>query len=160
MPHTPPNSEIICGQNVGTKVVCGIIFFFEKKSMLKIWRKSWVPSRSYLLNSTANYKENHPTNHFCAHILATYYFWVRWCAQRLRLQKLVHALYVYVRMSEHGISTKYSSFVSGFVHFFLDPFGNVRLGNGYQQYPNLWKRMYNVQHNWNNHRLWVIDIVI
>ena len=33
---TPPNSEIICGQNVGTKVVCGIILFFEKKAMLKI----------------------------------------------------------------------------------------------------------------------------
>ena len=33
---TPPNSEIICGQKVGTKVVCGIIFFFEKKAMLKI----------------------------------------------------------------------------------------------------------------------------
>ena len=33
---TPPKSEIICGQNVGTKVVCGIIFFFEKKAMLKI----------------------------------------------------------------------------------------------------------------------------
>ena len=26
---TPPNSEIICGQNVGKKVVCWIIFFFE-----------------------------------------------------------------------------------------------------------------------------------
>ena len=34
--YTPPNSEIICDQNVGTKVVCGIIFFFEKKAMLKI----------------------------------------------------------------------------------------------------------------------------
>ena len=34
--YTPPNSEIICGQNVGTKVVCGIIFFFEKKAMMKI----------------------------------------------------------------------------------------------------------------------------
>ena len=33
---TPPNSEIICGQNVGTKVVCGMILFFEKKAMLKI----------------------------------------------------------------------------------------------------------------------------
>ena len=33
---TPPNSEIICGQNVSTKVVCGIILFFEKKAMLKI----------------------------------------------------------------------------------------------------------------------------
>ena len=36
MPHTPPNSEIICGQNVGTKVVCGMILYFEKKAMLKI----------------------------------------------------------------------------------------------------------------------------
>ena len=25
--NTPPNSEIICVQNVGTKVVCGINFF-------------------------------------------------------------------------------------------------------------------------------------
>ena len=33
---TPPNSEIICGRNVGTKVVCGMILFFEKKAMLKI----------------------------------------------------------------------------------------------------------------------------
>ena len=31
-----PNSEIICGQNVGTKVVCGMIFFLEKKAVLKI----------------------------------------------------------------------------------------------------------------------------
>ena len=51
---TPPNSEIICGRNVSTKVVCGIILFFEKKAMPKIWKKSWVPFRSYLLNSTAN----------------------------------------------------------------------------------------------------------
>ena len=34
--YTPPNSEIICGQNVGTKVVFGMILFFEKKTMLKI----------------------------------------------------------------------------------------------------------------------------
>ena len=33
---TPPNSDIICGQNVGTKVVCGMIFFFKRKAMLKI----------------------------------------------------------------------------------------------------------------------------
>ena len=52
--NTPPNSEIICGRNVSTKVVCGIILFFEKKAMLKIWKKSWEPFRSYLLNSTAN----------------------------------------------------------------------------------------------------------
>ena len=36
---TPPNSEIIYGQNVGTKVVCGIILFFEKKAMFKIQKK-------------------------------------------------------------------------------------------------------------------------
>ena len=35
-PPTPSNSEMICGQNVGTKVVCGMILFFEKKAMLKI----------------------------------------------------------------------------------------------------------------------------
>ena len=35
-PLTPSNSEIICGQNVSTKVVCGIFLFFEKKAMLKI----------------------------------------------------------------------------------------------------------------------------
>ena len=34
--YTPPNSEIICGQNVGTKVVCGMILYFEKKAMLNI----------------------------------------------------------------------------------------------------------------------------
>ena len=33
---TPPNSEIICGRNVNTKVVCGMILFFKKKAMLKI----------------------------------------------------------------------------------------------------------------------------
>ena len=33
---TPPNSEMICVQSVGTKVVCGMILFFEKKAMLKI----------------------------------------------------------------------------------------------------------------------------
>ena len=29
--YTPPNSEIICGQNVGTKVVCGMILFLKRK---------------------------------------------------------------------------------------------------------------------------------
>ena len=33
---TTTNSEIICGQNVGTKVVCGMIPVFKKKAMLKI----------------------------------------------------------------------------------------------------------------------------
>ena len=51
---TPPNSEIICGRNVGTKVVRGMILFFEQKAMLNIWKTSWEPFRSYLLNSTAN----------------------------------------------------------------------------------------------------------
>ena len=36
---TPSNSEIICGQNVGTKVVCGIIFFFEKESYAENLKK-------------------------------------------------------------------------------------------------------------------------
>ena len=31
---TPSKSEIICGQNVGTKVVCGMILFFEKKAII------------------------------------------------------------------------------------------------------------------------------
>ena len=48
-PITPSNSEIICGQNVSTKVVCGIIFFFEKKAMLKIWKKSWVPFKGQII---------------------------------------------------------------------------------------------------------------
>ena len=39
MALTQPNSEIICAQNVGTKVVCGMILFSEKKAMLKIWKK-------------------------------------------------------------------------------------------------------------------------
>ena len=30
------NFSLICGRNVSTKVVCGIILFFEKKAMLKI----------------------------------------------------------------------------------------------------------------------------
>ena len=54
---TPPNSEIICGQNVGTKVVCGVILYFSNFQ------------HSFLFK-----KENYPTNHFCAHILAIYYF--------------------------------------------------------------------------------------
>ena len=29
-------------------------FFNQKKLMLKIWKRSWEPFRSYLLNSTAN----------------------------------------------------------------------------------------------------------
>ena len=33
---TPSNSEIICGQNVSTKVVCGKVLFSEKKALLKI----------------------------------------------------------------------------------------------------------------------------
>jgi hypothetical protein len=39
VPNTPPNSEIICGQNVGTKVVCGIIFFFLKESYAENLKK-------------------------------------------------------------------------------------------------------------------------
>ena len=35
----PPNSEIICGQNVGTKVVCGMILFFLKESYAENLKK-------------------------------------------------------------------------------------------------------------------------
>ena len=38
--NTPSNSKIICAQNVGTKVVFGMILFSEKKAMLKIWEKN------------------------------------------------------------------------------------------------------------------------
>ena len=37
--YTPPNSEIVCAQNVGTKVVCGIIFFLMKRIYAENLRK-------------------------------------------------------------------------------------------------------------------------
>ena len=51
---TPPILEIIWVKNVRAIVVCGFLIKSLKKHILKIWKKSWVPFRSYLLNSTAN----------------------------------------------------------------------------------------------------------
>ena len=41
-------------------MVCGFLMKSLKKHVLKIWKKSWVPFRSYLLNSTANSAHFHP----------------------------------------------------------------------------------------------------
>ena len=51
---TPSIPEIIWVRNVRAIVVCGFLMKSLKKLILKIWKKSWVPFRSYLLNSTAN----------------------------------------------------------------------------------------------------------
>ena len=51
---TPSIPEIIWVKNVRAIVVCGFLMKSLKKHILKIWKKSWVTFRSYLLNSTAN----------------------------------------------------------------------------------------------------------
>ena len=51
---TPSISEIIWVRNVRAIVVCGFFMKSLKKHILKIWKKSWVPFGSYLLDSTAN----------------------------------------------------------------------------------------------------------
>jgi hypothetical protein len=38
----------------GAIVVCGFLLKLFQKNVLKIWKKSWEPFGSYLLNSTAN----------------------------------------------------------------------------------------------------------
>ena len=52
--HTPSISEIIWVRNVRAIVVCGFLMKSLKKHILKIWKKSWVPFGSYLLDSTAD----------------------------------------------------------------------------------------------------------
>ena len=52
--HTPSISEIIWVRNVRAIVVCGFFMKSLKKHILKIWKKSWVPFGSYLLDSTAD----------------------------------------------------------------------------------------------------------
>ena len=54
LPYTPSISEIIWVENMRAIVVCGFSMKWLKKNILKIWKKSWVPFGSYLLNSTAN----------------------------------------------------------------------------------------------------------
>ena len=51
---TPPIPEIIWVKNVRAIVVCGFPMKLLKKYILKIWKKTWEPFGSYLLNSTAN----------------------------------------------------------------------------------------------------------
>ena len=51
---TPSIPEIIWAKNVSAIVVCGFLMKSLKKHILKIWKKSWVPFGSFLLNSTAN----------------------------------------------------------------------------------------------------------
>ena len=52
--YTPSIPEIIWAKNVRAIAVCGFLMKSLKKHILKIWKKSWVPFGSYLLNSTAN----------------------------------------------------------------------------------------------------------
>ena len=52
--NTPSISEIIWVRNVRAIVVCGFFMKSLKKHILKIWKKSWVPFGSYLLDSTAD----------------------------------------------------------------------------------------------------------
>ena len=51
---TPSIPEIIRVKNVRAIVVCGFLMKSLKKHILKIWKKSWVPFGSYLIDSTAN----------------------------------------------------------------------------------------------------------
>ena len=51
---TPPLPEIIWVKNVRAIVVCGFLMNLLKKKILKIWKKSWEPFGSYLINSSAN----------------------------------------------------------------------------------------------------------
>ena len=53
-PSTLPTTEILSGKNVRAFLVCGFLMKSFKKKILKIWKKSWEPFGSYLLNSTAN----------------------------------------------------------------------------------------------------------
>ena len=52
--NTPSIPKLIWVKNVRAIVVCGFLMKFLKKHILKIWKKSWVPFGSYLLNSTAD----------------------------------------------------------------------------------------------------------
>ena len=52
--NTPSIPKLIWVKNVRAIVVCGFLMKSLKKPILKIWKKSWVPFGSYLLNSTAD----------------------------------------------------------------------------------------------------------
>ena len=57
---TLPTAEILSGKNARAFLVCGFLMKSFKKNILKIWKKSWEPFGSYLLNSTANPAHFHP----------------------------------------------------------------------------------------------------
>ena len=57
---TLPIAEILSGKNVRAFLVCGFLMKSFNKNILKIWKKSWEPFGSYLLNSTANPAHFHP----------------------------------------------------------------------------------------------------
>ena len=59
---TLPTAEILSGKNVRAFLVCVFLMKWYKKNILKIWKKSWEPFGSYLLNSTANPAHFHPTS--------------------------------------------------------------------------------------------------
>ena len=52
--NTPSIPEIIWAKNVRAIVVCEFLMKSLKKHILKIWKRSWVPFGSYLLDSTAD----------------------------------------------------------------------------------------------------------
>ena len=51
---TLPTAEILSGKNARAFLVCGFLMKSFKKNILKIWKKSWEPFGSYLLNNTDN----------------------------------------------------------------------------------------------------------
>ena len=58
--HKLPTARILSGKNARAFLVCGFLMKSFKKKILKIWKKSWEPFGSYLLNSTANPAHFHP----------------------------------------------------------------------------------------------------
>ena len=59
-PVTLATAEILRGKNARAFLVCGFFMKSFKKNILKIWKKSWEPFGSYLLNSTVNPAHFHP----------------------------------------------------------------------------------------------------
>ena len=57
---TLPTAEILSGKNPRAFLFCGVLIKSFKKNILYIWKKSWEPFGSYLLNSTANPANFHP----------------------------------------------------------------------------------------------------
>ena len=58
--YTLPIADILSGKKVRAFLVCGFLMISFKNNILKIWKKSWEPFGSYLLNSTDNPAHFHP----------------------------------------------------------------------------------------------------